>query len=423
MRRWLLAFFLVAAGGAFYLGWPVFQPASSERDQQLGLTDEQRQRIEQLEAIGYLPGVEPAEEEAHGVVQHVPARTFSGPMLYASGHAPEAGLIDTDGTELHRWNFPARDAWPGYPLVHQARAQLFRRAYVYPNGDLLVIFEGIGLVRIDKNSKRVWALLNRAHHAADILADGTIFALTRRAAVVPAVDPERPVLEDFIVELGPDGSRRRQVSILRALLNSEYRPMATVADPRLPPQGMVQFENGDLHHTNSIQILLRDHPTIPKLRAGTALVSSPQLCALMVVDLEEERVVWLYKGDFVAQHDASFLGNGNVLLFDNQTRDRGSRVLEIDTTTEEVVWQYPPPGSRDGFYSDCCGTVSRLPNGNTQIVITTEGRALEVTPQHEVVWEFRNPSRVGRDGELISSLFEGMRLEAGFSLDWTSRAR
>jgi hypothetical protein len=56
-------------------------------------------------------------------------------------------------------------------------------------------------------------------------------------------------------------------------------------------------------------------------------------------------------------------------------------------------------------------------------VITTEGRALEVTPQHEVVWEFRNPSRVGRDGELISSLFEGMRLEAGFSLDWTSRAR
>jgi hypothetical protein len=266
MRRWLLAFFLVAAGGAFYLGWLVFQPASSERDQQLGLTDEQRQRIEQLEAIGYLPGVEPAEEEAHGVVQHDPARTFSGPMLYASGHAPEAGLIDTDGTELHRWNFPARDAWPGYPLVHQARAQLFRRAYVYPNGDLLVIFEGIGLVRIDKNSKRVWALLNRAHHAADILADGTIFALTRRAAVVPAVDPERPVLEDFIVELGPDGSRRRQVSILRALLNSEYRPMATVADPRLPPQGMVQFENGDLHHTNSIQILLRDHPTIPKLR-------------------------------------------------------------------------------------------------------------------------------------------------------------
>jgi hypothetical protein len=185
----------------------------------------------------------------------------------------------------------------------------------------------------------------------------------------------------------------------------------------------VNFESGDLHHTNSIQLLRRDHPSIPELREGQALVSSPHLCAVMVVDLDDERVIWLQKGEFLAQHEASFLENGNILLLDNNTRTHGSRAVEIDPKTGEEVWQHPPSPGRDGFFSDCCGTVSRLPNGNTQVVITSEGRALEVTPQHEVVWEFRSPHRLGPKGEVMAHLFEGARLDAGFPLDWASSTR
>ena len=43
------------------------------------------------------------------------------------------------------------------------------------------------------------------------------------------------------------------------------------------------------------------------------------------VDLEAERVTWLHKGDFLFQHEPILLDNGNILLFDNNTRERGSR--------------------------------------------------------------------------------------------------
>ena len=43
------------------------------------------------------------------------------------------------------------------------------------------------------------------------------------------------------------------------------------------------------------------------------------------------------------------------------------------------------------FFSELCGTCQRLPNGNTLITESTRGRAFEVTPDKEIVWEFVSP--------------------------------
>ena len=39
-----------------------------------------------------------------------------------------------------------------------------------------------------------------------------------------------------------------------------------------------------------------------------------------------------------------------------------------------------------------------LPNGNTLVVETDGGRALELTGDGEIVWEFRSPYRVSEQG-------------------------
>jgi hypothetical protein len=66
------------------------------------LSEEQRQRIAQLEAIGYLSGSVEASTLA-GVTLHDRERAYQGLNFYTSGHAPEAVLIDMDGSVLHRW--------------------------------------------------------------------------------------------------------------------------------------------------------------------------------------------------------------------------------------------------------------------------------------------------------------------------------
>ena len=43
------------------------------------------------------------------------------------------------------------------------------------------------------------------------------------------------------------------------------------------------------------------------------------------------------------------------------------------------------------FYSSYISSAQRLPNGNTLITEGSDGRLIEVTPEHEIVWEYINP--------------------------------
>jgi hypothetical protein len=109
------------------------------------------------------------------------------------------------------------------------------------------------------------------------------------------------------------------------------------------------------------------------------------------------------------QHDAHIIpeglpGAGNILVFDNEgaagfpvTRlsiFQGSRVLEIDPTTKQIVWQYTGLDSDSPswkFNSSFISSARRLPNGNTLIDEGTNGRFFQVTPKGEIVWEYVSP--------------------------------
>jgi hypothetical protein len=139
---------------------------------------------------------------------------------------------------------------------------------------------------------------------------------------------------------------------------------------------------------------------------------------LAVVDLDREAVVWARRGSFRDQHDAQILASGNLLLFDNRGAEPHSRVLELDPERpEHVAWEHTGSAAQP-FYSATCGTAQRLPNGNTLITESDAGRAFEVTPGGEIVWEFLSPWRAGDGGELVATLFEVVRLPPGFDTSW-----
>jgi hypothetical protein len=174
----------------------------------------------------------------------------------------------------------------------------------------------------------------------------------------------------------------------------------------------------DIFHTNSIELLdgsATDAP--PALKAGNLLISVLHLNAITVVDPEQEKVVWAHTGEYRKQHDPKILPNGNRLLFDNHAGSGPSAILEFDPKTMALTWEYR--GSKEQpFFSKTCGTSERLPNGNTFVSETDFGRAFEVTPGGEIVWEFYNPHRAGTDDQFIASLPELIRLPLEFPTDW-----
>ena len=301
------------------------------------------------------------------IVEHDPAAVAPGLNLYLSGHAAEAVLMDRAGKTLHRWRHPLRRLWPASPKL-----EYWRRAWLFPNGDLLAIYEGIGIVKLDARSNVLWSRRGGFHHDLQVMEDGRIWVLDRQG--------RDGLLEDFVTVLDSRGRIERRISILKAL-------------GRSAPSG-----TGDILHTNTLEVL--DGRFSGVFRKGNVLLSILQLDALAVLDPDREEIVWMRKGSWRKQHQPTLLDDGGILLFDNL----GSRVIEIDPAGR-VRWQF------GGISSKTLGSVQRLANGNTLITESENGRALEVTRDGRVVWEFNNPHRVGRLGAV---LFEVIRLPESF---------
>lgn len=368
--------------------------------------------IDQLMAIGYLRGSRASDRS--GVTVHDEARAYPGFNLYSSGHAPEAFLVGMDGTPVHQWRLPYKDAFG--PLAQpNPNAEWWRRVVVFPNGDLLAIYEGMGLVKIDKRSKLVWKSELDAHHDLEVQANGDIYVLTRKAHVVPRIDPEVPILEDFVSILNYKGKLKAEMSLLEAFEESRF---ANVVEEHLAKQRV--SGNGDIFHTNTLALL--DGRAAGRNRAfakGNLLVSMNRMGVVAVVSVKLGQVIWMRQTAPIGQHDPKILPSGNMLLFTNHMDSGSSAVEEIDLASGDVVWSYR--GSEDRpFYSKYLGAAERLPNGNTLITESDGGRAFEVTRQGEAVWEFFNPHRAGDEDAFIATLPEVVRLPTTIPLGWAN---
>ncbi|MCP4753716.1 MAG: thioredoxin [Proteobacteria bacterium] len=193
---------------------------------------------------------------------------------------------------------------------------------------------------------------------------------------------------------------------------------------------------GDWMHTNSMSYLgpnrwydqgdERFHP-------DNIIWDGRQTNIIAITDKKTGGIVWQVGPDYFAtkqlrrlrqiigQHHAHMIpkglpGEGNILVFDNggwagygapnpgsfrglnnALRDC-SRILEFDPVTLKIVWQYTPaeagfliPVDNYKFYSGFISSAQRLPNGNTLITEGANGRLIEVSPQHEIVWEYISP--------------------------------
>jgi hypothetical protein len=361
---------------------------------------------------------QPARSQAQGVTVYDPGRAANGFTLFTSGEGQKAVLISMTGAVLHAWQLPFSAVWDRSAAVAAPQPDqliYWRKAYMYPNGDLLAIYEaagdtpwGYGLVKIDRNSRVIWKYLQHVHHDLDVGPDGRIYVLTHeiRSNVYKFFKHlQPPRVDDFVVVLSPDGEELQKVSVVDAFMGSPYARMTNL---------VAWYSKGDYFHTNNVDVL--DPAAAAALAPGArqpVLLSMRELGAIGILDLADQQFRWVKRGSWVGQHDPDLLPNGHVLLFDN-SGDYGpggmSRVLEIDPQTEAIVWQYA--GDADHPLASIVRSVQqRLANGNTLITESEGGRMLEVTPAGGIVWEYLNPTRAGPDGDKTAVISGGQRID------------
>jgi len=163
-------------------------------------------------------------------------------------------------------------------------------------------------------------------------------------------------------------------------------------------------KRADITHINSVQELPANRwfdGGDTRFRPGNLLISARNLDHIFVLDRSTGDAVWSYATDLDRQHESLMIepgvpGAGNVMLFNNRftsfDSDRYSEILEIDPTTDQVVWRY-----RDSsFFSGTSGVEQPLTNGNVLVTSSRGGRVFEIERDGTIVWEWTPPYRPTR---------------------------
>lgn len=365
-----------------------------------GKGEDFKEQVEALESIGYLAGSTGAPAATGVRLRKDSAQP--GVNFFTSGHAPAAWLVDMDGAPLHEWHYELKAVWPDYPLRKDSpKTGYWRRAHPLPDGACLAIFEGIGIIKVDKDSRLLWARQNGAHHDLQVLENGDIWVLTRKAHEVADINSRYPTLEDFATLLDAEGNEKKSISLLQAARQSGETGLG-IWNAMMP--------DGDVMHSNSIRMLSGEATAkVPAFKPGMLLISMLYPNTIALLDPVSGTFPWAMRGNWRRQHHATQRANGNLMLFDNRSTANRSAVCEVDPATGALVWEYRGDDAHP-FYSYSCGAYQELENGNVLITESDGGRAFEITRDGETVWEFINPHVAGEKGEYIATLFELKRL-------------
>ena len=296
------------------------------------------------------------------VERYLPERSSSGYNL-ALYQRRIPMLMDMNGRIVHTW-----------PQVRAtARARLNRQ------GRLLVMGIDNAVKIYDWDGRLIWRYQlagegDLPHHDVIWLADGNVMVLAQvehtRADYLQEVDRHGRVVwewrfADHLDAAFPDRDRR----------HPDPTHVNSVAE--LGPNPW--WDAGD-----------------ERFRPGNLLLSARTLDAILVVDRRTGAIVWTYADGLDRQHEAVMVpwgrvGQGLFLVFNNGLRnlfaDRRSTVLAVNPVERSVVWEYSEPF----FYSSLGGSEVSLPNGNLLITSSHGGRAFEVTPDKEIVWQWIPP--------------------------------
>jgi len=365
--------------------------------------DESRALEERLERLRSVPYTATTDEEVTenlgGVTIYDRAKAWQGYNLYCSRIEPEAFLLDMDGNIVNRW------------FYEQDRFNAWNYAILDDNGDLVVLNDTRYILKLDWDSNLIWEKSGPVNHDVARAPDGTLYVieydtrqhrgLTVRFGQIVHLDADGEALDTWstydrleYLEDVLDTSSFLDVildsMIAHGVSPDTLRRISGRVDVAAVGRGARLY---DYFRLNAVTLV----PETPlgrrdrRFAAGCILICLRNVNQICTLDWESGEILWSWgAGELEWPHHPTMLENGNILVFDNGVVRKYSRVIEINPAAGTVEWEYvgDPP---EEFYSRTRGGSQRLPNGNTLICESNDGRAFEVTRDGEIVWEWFNP--------------------------------
>ena len=401
-----------------------------------------------------------------GTTIYDPKRCWNG-FNILSTMGPDTHLIDMNGRVVNTWKgiggFPNKFLPGGYLM---GSTGMRNKKYGYQDqvdlvqvdwqGNIVWKFDHHELIS-DPGDKPQW--MARQHHdyqregnpvgyyvpgMEPLQTGGTTLMLCHKNVFNQAIS-NKSLLDDAIIEVSWDGKIIWEWKCSEHFDEIGFSKSAKRSLARSPNMLKVGDGFGDWMHLNSVSRLGPNRWSDAgddRFHPENLVWSSRQSNVLAIIDKRTGKIVWKTGPDYgrtgalrrlgniIGPHHVHLVpkglpGEGNVLVFDNggwagygtpnpgsrtgvnYANRASSRVIELDPTSLEIVWQYTAkeaghvvPIFEHRFYSSLVSSAQRLPNANTLITEGVDGRVFEITRDHEIVWEYVNPNP-GEHGSLV----------------------
>ncbi len=335
-----------------------------------------------------------------GVTRYDADKAFTGYTLFCEtfSRSAEDGeesfpvcLIDMAGEIVHTWRVRTS---------LQSHCRLLPSGnLLYPTNDRADLHTGdVGLFELAPDGEAVWSFRCRIDHDFQVLENGNFLINTIDESFCPRLGKELK-RHPYVIEV----TRDKEV-----VWDWHGQDHLDELEGLLGPAGyghvMDRARNEfafDWAHNNTVQVIPPNEANrreqaaggTQRFRPGNFLISYRSNDVIAVVERPSGEIVWAWgPGELDGQHKPHMLPSGNILIFDNGTLRKFSRVIEYNPLDERIEWEYTSR-AEDEFFSFCISGAQRLPNGNTLICDGVNSRLVEVTPEKEIVWEFVNPYR------------------------------
>jgi len=373
----------------------------------------------------------PTDQAIAGVTIYKPDKCYHGYTLFCHTHEDQRlgrdlyaymYLIDMEGRIVHRW-------------MAKTAVQLLK---LQPDGTLYYMtrdrsdINQAGLYKLAPDSSVLWYYHCRIDHDFFPLENGNIIIHCITDYMAPELGPElrrhpyfieitpdkelvwewhgeqhlRELVDLCNLELPIDWERRMEEELEERRAWDERVQKASPEQLAAAKEALIRQRSFDWAHNNTCQVIPKNTAAEKdeRFRPGNIIFSYRSLDIIGVIDYPSGEIVWAWgPGELDGQHKPHMLPNGHILIYDNGTRRGWSRVIELDPLNGEIVWEYTGT-PKESFFSAFISGAQRLPNGNTLICEGARGRLFEVTPEKEIVWEFRSPYRgflLGREAHNI----------------------
>jgi len=373
-----------------------------------------------------------------GVTIYSPSLAYNSYVSFTATDC-KTHLIDMNGNEVHQWQYPGVPGEVIDPqLINGKRGHVL--VQFSGNGDVRSgIFGNKTVAELDWDGNKVWEWGTQApggsarqNHDWRRLANGNTLLLVAIPHKVKQLS-KFEIGDQGIYEVSPNGN-----IVWKWVASEHLDEFGFSADGIAYLRRLLSRDGGSVWgflEINNMKVLGPNKwysAGDKRFNPDNIIIDSRKGNFIAIINKATGKIVWrlgpYYPGSgyspdsrllnsnvprpvdqLSGQHDAQIIpaglpGAGNLLVFDDQGGAgfppaslgiyAGSRILEINPITKQIIWQYTAENSGRpvwSFYSSFVSSARRLPNGNTLIDEGMNGRFFQITPTGRIVWEYLTP--------------------------------